>query len=252
MVVFGALMLAMLIAALDQTIVSTALPTIVGDLGGLTQLSWVVTAYILTSTISTPLYGKIGDLYGRKRIFQGAIVIFLVGSMLCGLSQNMAELIGFRALQGIGAGGLFVGSQAIIGDIVSPRERGRYMGYFGAVFGLATVAGPLLGGFLVDHATWRWVFYINVPIGIAALIATGLVLHLPRQRREHRIDYLGASLLGAGITCIGEAPSIRGRPPRPSGWAWGLWCCWGRSSRSSGGRPSPSCRSSCSATPSSR
>ena len=202
MVVFGALMLAMLIAALDQTIVSTALPTIVGDLGGLTQLSWVVTAYILTSTISTPLYGKIGDLYGRKRIFQGAIVIFLVGSMLCGLSQNMAELIGFRALQGVGAGGLFVGSQAIIGDIVSPRERGRYMGYFGAVFGLATVAGPLLGGFLVDHATWRWVFYINVPIGIAALIATGLVLHLPRQRREHRIDYVGASLLGAGVTCI--------------------------------------------------
>ena len=202
MVVFGALMLAMLIAALDQTIVSTALPTIVGDLGGLTQLSWVVTAYILTSTISTPLYGKIGDLYGRKRIFQGAIVIFLVGSMLCGLSQNMAELIGFRALQGVGAGGLFVGSQAIIGDIVSPRERGRYMGYFGAVFGLATVAGPLLGGFLVDHATWRWVFYINVPIGIAALIATGLVLHLPRQRRAHRIDYLGASLLGAGVTCI--------------------------------------------------
>jgi EmrB/QacA subfamily drug resistance transporter len=202
MVVFGALMLAMLIAALDQTIVSTALPTIVGDLGGLTQLSWVVTAYILTSTISTPLYGKIGDLYGRKRIFQGAIVIFLVGSMLCGLSQNMAELIGFRALQGVGAGGLFVGSQAIIGDIVSPRERGRYMGYFGAVFGLATVAGPLLGGFLVDHATWRWVFYINVPIGIAALVATGLVLHLPRQRREHRIDYLGASLLGAGVTCI--------------------------------------------------
>ena len=202
MVVFGALMLAMLIAALDQTIVSTALPTIVGDLGGLTQLSWVVTAYILTSTISTPLYGKIGDLYGRKRIFQAAIVIFLVGSMLCGLSQNMAELIGFRALQGIGAGGLFVGSQAIIGDIVSPRERGRYMGYFGAVFGLATVAGPLLGGFLVDHATWRWVFYINVPIGIAALVATGLVLHLPRQRREHRIDYLGASLLGAGVTCI--------------------------------------------------
>ena len=201
-VVFGALMLAMLIAALDQTIVSTALPTIVGDLGGLTQLSWVVTAYILTSTISTPLYGKIGDLYGRQRIFQGAIVIFLVGSMLCGLSQNMVELIGFRALQGVGAGGLMVGSQAIIGDVVSPRERGRYMGYFGAVFGLATVAGPLLGGFLVDHASWRWVFYINVPIGVAALIATGLALHLPRQRREHRIDYLGAALLGAAVTCI--------------------------------------------------
>jgi EmrB/QacA subfamily drug resistance transporter len=201
-VVFGALMLAMLIAALDQTIVATALPTIVGDLGGLTQLAWVVTAYILTSTISTPLYGKLGDLYGRKRIFQGAILIFLVGSMLCGVSQNMAELIGFRALQGIGAGGLMVGSQAIIGDLVSPRERGRYMGYFGAVFGLATVAGPLLGGFFVDHASWRWVFYINVPIGVAALVATGLVLHLPRQRREHRIDYPGAALLGAAVTCI--------------------------------------------------
>ncbi|MGO8685995.1 MAG: MDR family MFS transporter [Candidatus Dormibacteria bacterium] len=201
-VIFGALMLAMLIAALDQTIVSTALPTIVGDLGGLTQLSWVVTAYILTSTISTPLYGKLGDLYGRKRIFQGAIVIFLAGSMLCGLAQNMTELISFRALQGIGAGGLMVGSQAIIGDVVSPRDRGRYMGYFGAVFGLATVAGPLLGGFFVDHASWRWVFYVNVPIGAAALVATGLVLHLPRVRRERRIDYAGAALLGAAVTCI--------------------------------------------------
>jgi EmrB/QacA subfamily drug resistance transporter len=202
MVVFGALMLAMLLGALDQTIVSTALPTIVGDLGGLTELSWVVTAYILTSTISTPLYGRIGDLYGRKRIFQASIVIFLVGSMLCGISQNMAQLISFRALQGVGAGGLMVGAQAIIGDLVSPRERGRYMGYFGAVFGLATVAGPLLGGFFVDHASWRWVFYINVPLGLAALIATGLVLHLPRHRQQHRIDYLGAALLGAGIACL--------------------------------------------------
>ena len=201
-VIFGALMLAMLLGALDQTIVSTALPTIVGDLGGLTELSWVVTAYILTSTISTPLYGKLGDLYGRKRIFQGAIVVFVAGSMLCGVSQNMEQLIGFRALQGIGAGGLMVGAQAIIGDVVSPRERGRYMGYFGGVFGLATVAGPLLGGFLVDHASWRWVFYVNVPVGVAALIATGFALHLPRRRHQHRIDWAGAALLAAGVACI--------------------------------------------------
>ena len=201
-VIFVALMLAMLLAALDQTIVSTALPTIVGDLGGLTELSWVVTAYILTSAVSTPLYGRIGDLFGRKRIFQGAIVIFLVGSMLCGLAQNMAELIGFRALQGIGAGGLMVGAQAIIGDVVSPRERGRYMGYFGAVFGLATVAGPLLGGFFVDHGSWRWVFYVNVPLGALALVITQVALHLPRHRQEHSIDYLGAALLAAGVACI--------------------------------------------------
>ncbi|HXZ99460.1 MAG TPA: MDR family MFS transporter [Candidatus Binatia bacterium] len=201
-VIFSALMLAMLLAALDQTIVSTALPTIVGDLGGLTELSWVVTAYILTSTVSTPLYGKFGDIYGRKRIFQGAIVVFLAGSMLCGISQNMTELIGFRALQGIGAGGLMVGAQAIIGDVVSPRERGRYMGYFGAVFGLATVAGPLLGGFFVDHASWRWVFYVNVPLGALALVMTQIALHLPRRRHEHRMDYLGAALLAAGVACI--------------------------------------------------
>lgn len=201
-VVFAALMLAMLLGALDQTIVSTALPTIVGDLGGLTELAWVVTAYILTSTITTPLYGKIGDIYGRKRIFQGAIVIFLVGSMLCGLSQNMAELIAFRGLQGIGAGGLMVGSQAIIGDIVSPRERGRYMGYFGGAFAVATVAGPLLGGFFVDHASWRWVFYVNVPVGALALLMTQVALHVPSQRRQHRIDFLGAGLLAAGVAAI--------------------------------------------------
>src|SRR5487761_1373033 len=176
-VIFAALMLAMLLAALDQTIVSTALPTIVGDLGGLTELSWVVTAYILTSAVSTPLYGRIGDPFGRKRIFQGAIVSCL-------------------------AGGLMVGAQAIIGDVVSPRERGRYMGYFGAVFGLATVAGPLLGGFFVDHGSWRWVFYVNVPLGALALVITQVALHLPRHRQEHSIDYLGAALLAAGVACI--------------------------------------------------
>jgi EmrB/QacA subfamily drug resistance transporter len=202
MVIFGALMLAMLLAALDQTIVSTALPTIVGDLGGLSQLSWVVTGYILTSTVSSPIYGKIGDLYGRKTIFQAAIVLFLVGSALSGLSQNMTELIGFRAIQGLGAGGLMVGAQSIIADIVSPRERGRYQGYFGGVFGISTVVGPLIGGFFVDHLSWRWVFYVNLPIGIAALIVTGLVLHLPTHHVQHRIDYVGAALLAAGVACL--------------------------------------------------
>jgi EmrB/QacA subfamily drug resistance transporter len=200
--VFIALMLAMLLAALDQTIVSTALPTIVGDLGGLSQLSWVVTAYILTSTVSAPLYGKIGDLYGRKRIFQAAIVIFLVGSALSGLSQNIGQLIAFRAIQGLGAGGLIVGAQAIIADVVSPRERGRYMGYFGAVFGLATVAGPLLGGYFVDNLSWRWVFYINLPLGALALLATALFLRLPVSHVHHRIDYLGAALLAAGVSSL--------------------------------------------------
>ena len=173
--VFGALMLGMFLAALDQTIVSTALPTIVGDLGGLNHLSWVVTAYLLASTVSTPIYGKLGDMYGRKPVFLAAIVIFLVGSMLAGLSQSMGELIAFRALQGLGAGGLMVGAQAIIGDIVPPRERGRYMGLIGSVFAVASVAGPLLGGFFVDNLSWRWVFYVNLPIGVLAV----LVVRLP-------------------------------------------------------------------------
>ena len=202
LVILGALMLGMFLAALDQTIVATALPTIAGDLHGLNHLSWVVTAYILTSTISTPLWGKLGDLYGRKKLFQAAIVIFLVGSALSGLSQNMAQLIGFRALQGVGAGGLMVGAQAIIGDIVSPRQRGRYMGYFGAVFGLSSVIGPLAGGFITQHLSWRWVFYINLPIGAVALAVIAVVLHLPRQRTHHAIDYLGTALLGAGVTAI--------------------------------------------------
>jgi EmrB/QacA subfamily drug resistance transporter len=197
--VFGALMLGMFLAALDQTIVSTALPTIVGDLGGLDHLSWVVTAYLLAATVSTPIYGKLGDMYGRKPVFQAAILIFLAGSMLAGLSQTMDQLIGFRALQGIGAGGLMVGAQAIIADIVPPRERGRYMGLIGSVFAVASVAGPLLGGFLVDNLSWRWVFYVNMPVGAFAVAIVALRLHLHTPPTRHRIDYLGAALLSGGV-----------------------------------------------------
>ncbi|HEX4691197.1 MAG TPA: MDR family MFS transporter [Solirubrobacteraceae bacterium] len=200
--IFGALMLGMFLAALDQTIVSTALPTIVGELGGLNHLSWVVTSYLVATTASTPLYGKLGDLYGRKRLFALAIVIFLVGSALSGASESLEELIAFRALQGIGAGGLMVGAQAIIADIVPPRERGRYMGLIGSVFAVASVAGPLLGGFFVDSLSWRWVFYVNLPIGAVALAVVTLRLHLPRSRTEHRIDWLGAALLTAAVVCL--------------------------------------------------
>jgi EmrB/QacA subfamily drug resistance transporter len=197
--VFMALMLGMFLAALDQTIVSTALPTIVGDLGGLNHLSWVVTSYLLASTVSTPLYGKLGDMIGRKPVFLAAILIFLAGSMLAGLSQTMIQLIGFRALQGVGAGGLMVGAQAIIGDIVPPRERGRYMGLIGAVFAVASVAGPLLGGFFVDSLSWRWVFYVNIPVGALAIAIVSTRLHLHTPTRHHRIDYLGAVLLAGGV-----------------------------------------------------
>jgi MFS family permease len=202
LVIFGALLLGLLLAALDQTIVATALPTIVGELGGLEHLSWVVTAYLLTSTVSAPLYGKLGDLYGRKPLFQIAIAIFLVGSALSGLSQGMIELILFRAVQGLGAGGLIVGAQAIVGDVVSPRERGRYQGIFGAVFGASSVAGPLLGGFFVENLSWRWVFYINLPLGALALIVTAIVLHLPATRVHRAVDYLGSVLLTGGVACL--------------------------------------------------
>lgn len=200
--VFGALMLGMFLAALDQTIVSTALPTIVGELGGLNHLSWVVTSYLLASTISTPLYGKLGDMLGRKPVFLAAIIIFLAGSMLAGLSQSMSELIGFRALQGVGAGGLMVGAQAIIADIVPPRERGRYMGLIGSVFAVASVAGPLLGGFFVDSLSWRWVFYVNMPVGALAVLIVITRLHLHTPAVRHRIDILGAALLSAGVAAL--------------------------------------------------
>ena len=208
-------MLVLFLASLDQTIVSTSLLTIVGDLGGISHLSWVVTAYLLTATVSGPLYGKLGDLYGRKRVLQAAIVIFLTGSVLCGLSQSMVELIGFRALQGLGAGGLMVVTLAVVGDIIPPRERGKYQGYFGAVFGVSTVLGPLLGGFFVDNLSWRWIFYVNLPVGAIALTVIAVTFHSRETTHRHAMDYLGAALLAASLGSIVLFTSLGGTT-----WPW--------------------------------
>jgi EmrB/QacA subfamily drug resistance transporter len=214
--IFAALLLVLLLASLDQTIVSTALPTIVGDLGGISKLSWVVTAYLLASTVAGPVYGKLGDQYGRKVVLQSAIVIFLVGSALCGISQNMTELIVFRGLQGLGGGGLFVTTIAVVGDIIAPRDRGRYQGFFGAVFGVSTVIGPLLGGFFVDNLSWRWIFYVNLPIGLIALAVIAAAFQAPRDHVPHTIDYLGAALLAGGLSAIVLYTSLGGTT-----YSWG-------------------------------
>jgi len=200
--IFSALLLVLLLASLDQTIVSTALPTIVSEIGGLAHLSWIVTAYLLATTVVVPLYGKLGDIYGRRIVLQAAVIIFLIGSALCGMAQNLPELIAFRIVQGLGGGGLIVTAIAVVGDIVPPRERGRYQGFFGGVFGLSTVIGPLLGGFIVDNLSWRWIFYINVPLGLFALAVINATFKPHRQPASVSIDYAGATLLALALTSI--------------------------------------------------
>ncbi|MFF4777132.1 MDR family MFS transporter [Microtetraspora fusca] len=229
MMVLPGLMLAIMLAMLDNMIVGTAMPRIVGELNGLEYFTWVTTAYVLGTTVSTPIWGKLGDLYGRKSIFLASIVIFLVGSALCGMAgsslfggteDGMIELIAFRAVQGLGAGGLMVNAMAIVGDLVPPRERGQYQGIMAAIMSLAMIAGPLVGGFITDHLNWRWAFYVNLPIGGVALLWLILKLHLPKHRTEHRIDWLGAAVLTVGITAIVLITSWGGQQ---HGYPWGSW-----------------------------
>ncbi|HEY1794754.1 MAG TPA: MDR family MFS transporter [Stellaceae bacterium] len=214
--IFGALMLVMLLASLDSTIVSTALPTIVGEFGELSHLSWIVTAYLLASTVVTPIYGKLGDLFGRKVVLQSAIVIFLAGSALCGLSRSMGQLIAFRAIQGLGGGGLIVSTTAAIGDIISPRDRPKYQGLFGAVWGLSTILGPLIGGFFVEQVSWRWIFYINLPLGLLVVLVLGWAFTAPPPSRQPRIDAAGAVLLAVSLTALILFTSLGGNT-----LAWG-------------------------------
>ncbi|MBV9823112.1 MAG: MFS transporter, partial [Actinobacteria bacterium] len=221
LLILSGLMLGMFLASLDQTIVSAAMRTIADRLNGQTNQAWATTAYLVTSTVSTPLYGKLSDMYGRKKFYLFAISIFLVGSMLSGMAHSMEELAGFRAVQGLGAGGLMALAFAIIGDIVPPRERARYQGYFMAVFGLSSVAGPVLGGLLAGQDRllgfdgWRWVFYVNLPIGIVALVVVSRVLNVPHLRTEHKVDYLGAITLVLGVTSL-LLVAEQGRT-----WGWG-------------------------------
>jgi EmrB/QacA subfamily drug resistance transporter len=216
--VLGALMMGMFLSALDSTIVSTALPTIVGDLHGASHLSWVVVAYLLATTVTTPLWGKLGDLHGRKGYFQASIVIFLVGSMMCGIAHSMTELVAFRAFQGLGSGGLMVGAQAVMADVIPPRERGKYAGWFGAVFGTSTIVGPLLGGVLVDYTSWRWIFFVNLPLGIAALAACAAYLPSSKARVQHTIDYAGIFTLSLSATALILFTSLGG-----ISFPWGSW-----------------------------